>query len=294
MAGEPVPLSDRVFLLPGPVNMFLLREGRACAALDTGLTADAGRRLLRGAEALGGELVAILNSHAHADHFGGNAFLLKRTAAEVHAPAQEEAILRYPDLEPFYLFGAAPPVELTSRFLRAEASRVDRILGGDVVVAGLRVRPIPAPGHSINQHAFQVDDVFLAIDALFGEEALAKHQVAYRYSPKRHRETSDHLQGIQARITVPSHGPPTAEGQGLVEANRRNLEATRRATLEALASPGLAEEVAARVTAMLGLQPTLEGYYLNLSTIKGHLAALRAEGLAAFCLEQGRLLWDRR
>lgn len=139
-----------------------------------------------------------------------------------------------------------------------------------------------------------MDDIFLAIDALFGEEALAKHQVVYRHDPKRHRETSDYLQGIQARITVPSHGPPTAEGQGLVEANRRNLEATRQATPEALASPGLAEEVAARVTAMLGLQPTLEGYYLNLSTIKGHLAALRAEGLAAFCLEQGRLLWDRR
>ncbi len=69
---------------------------------------DAGRRLLSGAEALGGELVAIVNSHAHADHFGGNALLLKRTATRVHAPAQEEAILRYLDLEPFCLFGAAP------------------------------------------------------------------------------------------------------------------------------------------------------------------------------------------
>ncbi|MCI0370980.1 MAG: 16S rRNA (guanine(527)-N(7))-methyltransferase RsmG [candidate division NC10 bacterium] len=77
-------------------------------APDTGLTADAGRRLLRGAEALGGKLVAIVNSHAHADHFGGNAFFLERTAAKGHAPAQEEAILRYPDLEPFCLFGAAP------------------------------------------------------------------------------------------------------------------------------------------------------------------------------------------
>ena len=85
-------------------------------ALDTGLTADAGRRLLRGAGALGGELVAIVNSQTHADHFGGNALLLKRTAAKVHAPAQEEAILRYPDPGPFYLFGAAPPVELTTRF----------------------------------------------------------------------------------------------------------------------------------------------------------------------------------
>lgn len=293
MAGELVPFSDRAFLLPGPVNMFLLREGRACVAVDTGLTADAGRRVLRGAEALGGELVAIVNSHAHADHFGGNAFLLKRTAAEVYAPAQEEAILRYPDLEPFYLFGAAPPVELTSRLLRAEASRVDRILDGDLLLAGLTVRSVPAPGHSINQYAFQVDDVFLAADALFGEEPLAKHQVVYCYDPRRHRETLDLLGGVKARITVPSHGPPTTESPALLEANRRNLEGTRRAVLDALGSPGLAEEVAARVSSLLGLQPTLEAYHLNLSTIKGHLAALRAEGLAAFRLEKGRLLWER-
>ena len=63
---------------------------------------DAGRRRLRGAEALGGEPVAMVNSHAHADHFGGYTFLLKRTATRVHAPAQEEAILRYPDPEPLY------------------------------------------------------------------------------------------------------------------------------------------------------------------------------------------------
>lgn len=264
MAGEPVPLSDQVFLLPGPVSTFLLQEGGACVAVDTGLTADTGRRVLRGVAALGGELVAIVNSHAHGDHFGGNAFLRKRTAAEVYAPAQEEA------------------------------SRADRILDGDIALAGLTTRAVPAPGHAINQHAFQVDDVLLGADALFGEEALTKHQGGYCYNPRRHRGTPDLLEGVKARIPVPSHGPPTAEGQALLTANRRNPEGTRRAVMDALGSPGLAEEVAARVTNLLGLQPTLEAYHLNLSTIKGHLAALRAEGLATSRLEEGRLLRERR
>ena len=92
-----------------------------------------------------------------------------------------------------------------------------------------------------------MDDVFLAIDALFGEEALARHQ-----------ETLALLEGIRAQLTVPSHGPPTADGQALVEVNRRNLEATQRAMLEALGSPGLAEEVPARVTAALNLQRSEE------------------------------------
>lgn len=294
MTAELVPLSDRVYLLAGPVNMFLLREGRACVAVDTGLTADAGRRVLKAVQALGGELVAIVNSHAHADHYGGNAFLLKRTGAPVYAPAQEEAILRYPDLEPFYLFGAAPPVELTSRFLRAEASRVDHVFSGDLEVGGLTIRALPAPGHSINQYAFQVDDVLLAIDALFGEEALAKHQVVYCYDPNRHRETLGRLEEIQTRVTIPSHGGATADGGALLEANRRNLDATKTATLEALGTPGLAEEVTERVLGRLGLAPTLEGYFLALSTIKGHLAALRADGRAAFRLDGGRLTWERR
>ena len=171
---------------------------------------------------------------------------------------------------------------------------MDHILDGDLVVAGLTVRVGPAPGHSINQCAFQVDDVFLAIGALLGEEALAKDQVVCCHDPKRHQGTLALLEGIRARVPVPSHGPPIADGQALVEANRRNLEATRGAILETPGNPGLAEEVAARATAALGLQPTLDGYYLNLSTIKGHLASLRAEGLVGFRLDGGRLLWERQ
>ena len=82
-------------------------------------------------------------------------------------------------------------------------------------------------------------------------------------------------------------------GRSVLKANRRNLEATRAATPEVLSRPSLAEEVTGRVLGKLGLAPTPEGYFLALSTIKGHLAALR-DGLAAFRLEGGRLLWERR
>ncbi len=48
------------------------------------------------------------------------------------------------------------------------------------------------------------------------------------------------------------------------------------------------------MSAALNVQLTLEGYYLNLSTMKGRPTSLKAEGPATFRLERGRLLWERR
>ena len=58
----------------------------------------------------------VLVAHGHADHFGGNATIVKRTAAKVYAPTIDEAILRYPLLLPICLYAGADPLgELLQR-----------------------------------------------------------------------------------------------------------------------------------------------------------------------------------
>lgn len=70
------------------------------------------RKIKRGLDADGQSLAAIVQTHAHADHYGGNAYLLQcYPEAEVYAPPVEEAVMRYPLLEPIYLnMGAAPVI----------------------------------------------------------------------------------------------------------------------------------------------------------------------------------------
>ena len=126
--GTLIPLADGAWVLPGGVNIGVLaNDGGQVVLVDTGLNESSAKRALKVVrEEIGGDVVGVLTTHAHADHFGGNATIVKRTGAAVHAPRIDEAYLRYPMLQPASLFGGADPLEtLRGNFLLADASPVD-------------------------------------------------------------------------------------------------------------------------------------------------------------------------
>lgn len=118
-------LTKRVTVLHGAVNCGLVTTEEGLLVIDTGLDRSAANKILRAAEELGCPVRAVLNTYAHADHFGGNAQLVRKTGAPVHAPAGEADVIRQPLYEPVYLFGGAVPIAaLRHRFLLAESSPV--------------------------------------------------------------------------------------------------------------------------------------------------------------------------
>src|SRR4051794_23694167 len=108
-----IKLSERVLVLPGGVNIGIVRLDEShCALIDTGLNDSSAKKAIKIVrEELGSEIVAIVTTHGHADHFGGNATVIKRTGARVFAPEIDEAILRYPILQPAFLYGGADPID---------------------------------------------------------------------------------------------------------------------------------------------------------------------------------------
>ncbi len=123
-------LTERVGYIPGAVNLGVVRaEGDRFILIDTGLNDTSGKKAVKAIQELGGTVAAIVTTHAHADHFGANATVVKRTGARVFAPAIDEAVIRYPILQPSLLYaGADPPATLRGRFLLADASPVDDIV----------------------------------------------------------------------------------------------------------------------------------------------------------------------
>ena len=92
-------IAEGIYLHPGAVNCGVIFRGGDALVIDTGLDKEAGRKLLK---ALGARsLKVIINTHAHADHFGGNDFLTKRTGAEVWASRAEGAGMDTPEANYF-------------------------------------------------------------------------------------------------------------------------------------------------------------------------------------------------
>lgn len=298
MASEPpVRLSERVHLLPGPVNVVLVVEGRRALVIDSGQGKDGGRRVRRALEALDAAPCAILTSHAHADHFGGHATLLRRWRVPVHAPPIEAELMRAPLLEPVYLaHGASPPPEMRVPWLMAEPSPVDALLlPGPARIEGFDLTLHDVSGHAHRQVAFEIDDVLVAADAVFGPAVLERYPLPFGQDATQQLASAAWVGESQARLAVPGHGEPAAPAV-LAGATVAALERVRRTVSEAVAADeavGIdAGEVLARVAAALGIGDVdLPRWHLEHTTVQAHLQALRAAGVLRPRVAGHRLLW---
>ncbi|MGH2614717.1 MAG: MBL fold metallo-hydrolase, partial [Thermomicrobiales bacterium] len=245
--GNLVAVGERVWVLPGGVNIGVLagNDGRV-VLVDAGLNETSAKKALKAVrEELGGEVAAILTTHAHADYFGGNAAVVKRNGAQVHAPAFDEAFLRYPLLQPASLFGGADPLDtLRSGFLLADPSPVDVLVEpGQHDVAGVTVEAVPLHGHSPGQLGYVVGDIFFCADVVLPPYVLEKYRIPYLFSLTDHLAALDHARTIPHRIAVPGHGPLLKDEQlaDLIDANAGLTERVSAAVLALTATPQSAE-----------------------------------------------------
>ena len=284
------PLTEGAFLFPGAVNSVVFTEGTAALIVDTGLDESHARKLLRDVLETGFTPTAILNTHSHADHHGGNSFILRRfPELPVFAPPLEAAIIAHPILEPLYLYGALPPKELRSKFLLAPSSPAQPVAAGTHTLGSVTVELLEVPGHAVQMYAVRRGGTLYAADALFGPESLGKHPLTFCVGSVAQKASAARLLALRGvALTVPGHGNPTADLPALVQANLESLERTTTAVLAAcrpvaasmgLVSKGAAstDELLARVCDGLGLEMTNAGaVVLNRSVVAAHLAELLA------------------
>lgn len=290
-------LSERVFAVPGGVNVGVVRadDGRL-VLVDTGINETNGKKVLKAVrEGLGGEVVAILTTHGHADHFGANAAVVKRTGAKVYAPALDEAVLRYPLLQPSSLYGGADPLDaLRSGFLLAHASPVDVVIvPGPIDVAGVAIDVIRLAGHSMNQVGYLVDGVFFCADVVLPESVLAKYRIPYLFSVTDHIAALGAAAAVECRSAVPGHGAIVESLAGLIAVNRALIDDVSDQVVRLCADATTAENV------LTGLLRHFEApvadapsFYLLQPTVFAFLSHLDRTGKIANEIRDGRSLWS--
>ena len=292
-------LTDRVGWIPGGVNTgVILVDDRRAAVIDPGLNETSGKRVIKTVrEELGSDIVAIVTTHAHADHFGANAAVVRRTGAEVHAPAVDEFILRFPILQPAMLFGGSDPLDaLRTGFLLGDASPVDYVVDGPSFdVEGVTMAVVPLWGHSARQVGYLIDGVFFCADVLLPETALAKYPIPYVFSLTDHLAAMDSLTGLVFDTAVPGHGTAMADVSERLGVNRDVIERVIAAMLDATVTPSEQGDILATVVDRLGASVVdAPSFYLVQPTIAAFLSHLERIGVVQHQIDRGRSLWSRR
>ncbi|MGC8838023.1 MAG: MBL fold metallo-hydrolase, partial [Anaerolineae bacterium] len=282
---EWVVLTPRVGVFLGPVNCGAVtgQDGQAIV-VDSGMGSRSGRQIAEALAERGLRPAVVLNTHAHGDHTGGNAYLVHTEGARLYAPVDEATWVRSPEWGLVFLFGGAEPVEgMATRRLLPEAAPVHAVVcEGTLRLAGVRVEALHLPGHTRGHMGYLVDDVLFLGDALATEAELA-YGLPYTYSVSLKLETLERLESVRAEWYVPGHGEPRRELAPLLQANRAAVERVCAAIRALLAAgPMSEEEVVARVLQEVGATPRRLGeFHMARATVLSHLSYLHGRGLVA-------------
>jgi glyoxylase-like metal-dependent hydrolase (beta-lactamase superfamily II) len=291
-------LTERVGYIPGAVNVGVVRAaGDRYILIDTGLNDTSGKKAVKAIQELGGTVAAIVTTHAHADHFGANATVVKRTGAKVFAPAIDEAVLRYPILQPSLLYaGADPPSTLRGRFLLADASPVDYVIPNeDFEVEGIPIEVISLAGHSPNQLGFKVDGVFFSADVALPESALEKYRIPYLYAVGDHLDAIETAASVEADWVVPGHGAVSPSIEDALALNRNLVLDVADRVLEFASVPSSAGDLMAKVLQSYDAPVSDHtAYFLLQPTIYAFLSYLHAQGTIDSGVESFQTLWWRK
>jgi len=259
--------------------------------IDSGNDKDAGRKVKHILDENGWHLTAILNTHSNADHIGGNRYLQGQTGCKIYSGGIEAAFIKYPVLEPSFLYGGYPCKDLRHKFLMAQESDVtdfsDESFPEEIEI-------IPLPGHFFDMAGFRMPDgtVFLA-DCISSRETLEKYAVSFIYDVGAYLETLDMVERLEASMFIPAHAEASADIKELVRYNRDKVHEVADRILSICREPLHFEGILREVFKGYGLSMNFEQYALVGSTVRSYLSWLKYTGRLTAVFQDSMLLWKR-
>lgn len=278
------------YYIQSPAKIGLVkRNDREVCLIDSGNDKDAGRRIRKLLDEKGWKLTAIYNTHANADHNGGNHYLQQQTGCKIYAPGIDCAVNRHPILEPAFLYGGFPPKEMRHKFLLAQESDTE-YLAKDKLPEGMEY--IPLPGHFFDMVGYRTaDDVVYLADCLSSRETLEKYQVAFVYDVAAYLETLEKVKAMEAKLFVPAHAEATEDIAPLAQYNIDKVMEIAGRMLEMCREPLMFEELLQKIFKTYALTLNFEQYALVGSTVRSFLTWLKERGRMEDVFDDSRLLW---
>ena len=269
-------------------------------------------------------VIAIINSHEHADHVGGNSYFQKKNPAlKIYATDFCKCLIENSELSSRWYYGAACPLCCyTTRALSIPPSRVTDVVpfldGHMLQIEGESFKVITLPGHTPGQIGILTPDSVLYVgDAIFDTKTLAKHPIPFYTDIGTALKTLDKLVSLKGvEHVVMYHGGPR-EGSDLPEIARMHSDAllkvavTIRSILKGHCpveregprslDPLCADAGCPRLSEEAILQALIEYYclpddfsvfILTKVTVKAYLTYLESLGELRTHLQQGKLTFS--
>ncbi|MBR1802597.1 MAG: MBL fold metallo-hydrolase [Clostridia bacterium] len=300
---ELVKVGEKTYYIKNRTNIGIYQINETEVYLiDTGNDKEAGKKILKIIEEQGWQVRAIINTHSHADHIGGNQVIQEKTGCNIYAYGIEKAFIENPILEPIYLSGGYPSQILQeNKFFMAQPSKVETI--ENHLPEGLEIFELK--GHFIDMIGIKTsDDVYFLADGLMSEELIEKHKIFFLYDVQELLSTLNQLETIRGKWYIPSHAMASNDIQYLIQKNRAKVQEIIQLILKICEQPTTFEQILKEVFSQYQIEMNEYQHALIGSIIKCYLNYLREQNkievkfednqMKYFVVSMGTEIFDNR
>lgn len=311
---EAKKIFSNVYYIPGATNVGVVscrgkrgQKARDVYLIDSGGDREDAQRIYGELEQLfpagegGFKLVAIINTHSHADHCGGNKFFVEKTGCQIWINKIESTGLEYNLLQSIITCGTMPLPHLQSSYYVAEPTKADRFIDSTSEIKlrnGGKFTFMDLPGHYLNMMgviytAKNGETVLFPGDAIFGRMHVLKYWISYLVDLGAFKKTLEKLNETKFDWYIPCHGDLVRRIQETVEMNQIAILSTEYCILRALEGEKQLtfSELMKAVADMNDIKLRTPQYLLIGSTIRGYLYHLYDQNKIDCKMKENQLFW---
>lgn len=270
------------------VGLYVFADN-SCLLVDSGPGEARAKKMMDVLCGEGLEVYAIFNTHSHADHCGGNAYIQATSKCTIIASALSAAVIENPILGPAMLFSADPLRVLKNRTLMPKPSKVEQIIQSGVIqIKNEEFVILDLPGHSIGQLGLvNPDGVAFLGDSLMHEEMLRTYPFLYMVDIQSQLETLAYLaQNCWPQVFL-THGGLLEDLQTCVTSNQERIQNIIAGMMDIVEKSSSREKIVADMLKRLKLSVNSGQYYLISSTISAFLSYLCQQKKLRSKVEEG-------
>ena len=300
-------LTKYVSVLLKITNIGIIEEEDGLYVIDSGPFEKDGNELAQTLASLFPEkkILALINTHSHSDHAGGNAAFIKKTQAPLWAPEKDAVFLESPGFITMFYWAGLPFAELEDDRFRSLASvKPERLISQGKIAEGKNViiEAVSLEGHFLSHMGFLVTDkvseqtVLFCGDALFGRELLNRTWIPFLTDPEEFRTSLLVIENTQADIYVPSHGNPVKK-DGIDAACEINTLVTledEALILKLLSEPLSTETLIKKALDYAGADAKIAQYIWIGVTLRSYLSSLEKRNLIEHFMKDNILYWRKK
>ncbi|MBE6824321.1 MAG: MBL fold metallo-hydrolase [Ruminococcaceae bacterium] len=287
---ELVQVSEQCYFIESPSKVGIYRQNEKDVYLiDSGSDKGSAKRTLRIAKEQDWNIKGIINTHAHADHIGGNAYIQKETGCDIFCSTIDIPFIEHTLINPLHIYGGYFPQDLRHKFFLAESSKAKDISSPDFPN---ELKTYDISGHSLGMIAIVAPDGTAFVgDIVSSEFILKKYGITYLLDIKKHLMSLDFVEKMNAKHFVMSHVDTVDDIKPLIDLNRKKIFEIADKILELLKEPKSFEALLKELFYHYELSMNFKQHSLVGSTVRSYLSWLKEEGKLQTQIVDNILLW---